>query len=84
MAFTQQTVQSLQSHQKHEDIGLTYFQERKLRLADVKTIFSHPYDLILIGSDQVWRKEYVWVRSYMLEFLKEREDKRRTDLDQKK
>ena len=34
-----------------------YFQERKLRLADVKTIFSHPYDLILIGSDQVWNTE---------------------------
>ena len=34
-----------------------FFQESELHLADEKTILSHPYDLILIGSDQVWNTE---------------------------
>ncbi len=35
------------------------------------------YDIFIVGSDQVWRKEYVWVQSYLLDFLKDRVDKRR-------
>ena len=31
-----------------------YFQEHVIRLAELKTITESPYDLILIGSDQVW------------------------------
>lgn len=30
------------------------FQERKLRLSNVDSIQQKPYDLILIGSDQIW------------------------------
>ena len=33
-----------------------------------KTI--HKYDAFLVGSDQIWRKDYVDVRTYFLEFLK--------------
>lgn len=31
-----------------------HFQEHKLRLSDKKSILKFPYDLILIGSDQIW------------------------------
>lgn len=31
-----------------------WFQQHVLRLSPVSSIKSHPYDLILIGSDQVW------------------------------
>lgn len=34
-----------------------YFQEHILRLSPVESIMKAPYDLILIGSDQVWNTE---------------------------
>lgn len=34
-----------------------YFQEHILRLSPVESIMKDPYDLILIGSDQVWNTE---------------------------
>lgn len=35
------------------------------------------YEIFIVGSDQVWRKKYVRVKSYFLDFLKERQDKLR-------
>ncbi len=54
--FPYRLLQYLHAKKKHiiRYYKFVYFQKRYLRLAPVDSIQKSPYDLILIGSDQVW------------------------------
>ena len=45
---------SLIRYRKKRFEGFNKFIENKIKLAEVSTIHSQPYDYIIIGSDQVW------------------------------